>query len=307
MIFLAPFLFNLTGLIDTYLVKRFGQEEQEGNLHHSIGTLTIFAAIIWAVSILVFLPRIWNDFVASFHNSAMVRLLLAGIVSSGGGIAYFYALQQEKIENIIPFYQTIPLWSMILGAMFLGESVSTMQTVIICGIIVLTMLFGFDTAKQTRNTTALLLILLSAILYALRSILFKYGGNQEDNFLVAVAREHIGTIIIWLYYRLQPKIRRSTISYINHSGWKFASLNITNEILYILAIIILNFASLSQYVVIVSLLSNGIQPLLGFAMSYGAHRLLPGIYERHYSQKTLIFKIVITLIILCLLWVFFSL
>ena len=64
---------------------------------------------------------------------------------------------------------------------------------------------------------------------------------------------------------------------------------------------IINYLTLSHPVAIINTLTSGIQPIIGFIMVFIAHKFLPKIYERTYTTKIIIYKIILCIVSLLLL------
>lgn len=69
---------------------------------------------------------------------------------------------------------------------------------------------------------------------------------------------------------------------------------------------IVNFLSLRYPVAIVSTLSNGLQPILWFIMTYLASRSLPSLFDRSYTKQDMVLKMFLCVIACILLGWFFS-
>ena len=303
----ASILFNMTGLIDTYLIKRFDHEEQSGVLDNSIGTLMIFASIASLGVVLGLTWRKRDEIILIPYSWHSAILLCTGILYGIAALPYFYALQKETIDNLLPFLALIPLRTTAFASMILGEYLSPLQIMIIVVVSLLTMVFGFNFEKRKRNYSAIGLMILCAALYALRSVLFKWWAGEDMDFWVAVVIEHLGVVLVWIRYILQRQTRITTRQYMTQSWWKFISANIANEGFYIVGIIILNILAMHHPVAMIGLVNNGSQPLLWFAMTYLAYRIFPQYYERPYTQRVVMYKTLLMIVIIILLYRFFSL
>lgn len=289
---LAPFLFNLTGLIDTFLIKLFGKEEDSGDLHDGIGSLMIIWSLVAGIIALVLLPFVFGEAFVIWWK-ALCFLLLGGIAYGLAAWPYFKALQIEQIENITPVYQIIPLITYLLGVVFLKEIISPWILLAIIGVILVTALFYVDFSNFRFNKKAFFLCSLSAALYAISYVFFKVGGLSEWNFVVALFWEHVGVLLVGIYFFLSKKTRQSTITFFKESGRKFSFLNLLNELIFISGVMVFNYLSFSHYVVYVGIISNGIQPIIAFPMKYIAHRIKPERYDRKYTKKQLLTKVVL--------------
>jgi uncharacterized membrane protein len=300
---IPPILFNLTGLVDMFLTKKFQNEVNDWVLHDSIWTLMI---IWWTIALLVslvLLPFIRQDLSLSYSSLILVISWVAYWLAA---YPYFQSLYHEKLENVIPLLQTIPVFAYILGGLILSEHISSTKIILMFLIVAITIIFSWDFKAKKMNLKGLIMILASAWLYAISFILFKAWWWEGLNIRTAFFREHLGVALVCLLRAIPRKTRETSILYFRWAGMKFAWLNIANELFYIVGVMILNFLFLLYPVAIVNTISNWVQPLLGFWMIWAAYKLYPKIFEREYSTKELSFKIIICIVVFILLFFFFQ-
>ncbi len=305
LLIIAPILFNLTWLIDTYLTSRFGKEQKEWTLESSTWTLMI---IWWIIALLVSIITwifLWND-VFSISKSAIFMLLISWLLYGFAARPYFEALKIEKIENIIPFLQTIPIFTYIIANIALGENLSLPSIVLMCIIVLITWLFGRDIKTWKINFLGLTLILGCSLLYSSSFVLFKLWWWETLNIWTAYFREHIWVAFSYLLFLLSHRTRKTTLSYFSNNWIWFSVLNIWNELFYIVWVLIVNYLSLHYNIAFINTISNGLQPLLWFLMVFLAYKILPKIYEWDYSQKELKWKIILCIISFVLLFWFYK-
>lgn len=290
--FFPPFLFNLTWLIDTFLIKLFGKEEDSGDLHDGIGSLMIIGSLVAGSIALVLLPFVFSEAFVIWWK-ALCFLLLGWIAYGLAAWPYFKALQIEQIENITPVYQIIPLITYLLGVIFLKEIISPWILLAIIGVILVTSLFYVDFLNFRFNKKAFFLCALSAGFYAVSYVFFKVGGLSEWSFMVALFWEHIWVLLVGIYFFLSKRTRNSTIAFFRESGRKFSFLNLFNELIFIAGVAINNYLGFSHYVVYVGIISSGIQPILAFPMKYIANLIKPERYDRKYTKTQLLTKVIL--------------
>lgn len=294
---IPPILFNLTWLIDTFLVSKFGEEKGNGNLESGIGTLMIIGSTIaWLVALGLF-PFVYQE-IFRIDRQPLLYLLAGGIAYGVAAFPYFKALENEQIENILPMYQTIPLFAYIMGILLLWETIPLRQVAIIIWIILITWLFYLDFKHFTFNKRAVFMCLISVILYASSFVLFKKWWLAENNLWVSFFWEHIWVLLTGIRFFSKSSIRKTTIKYFKQAWRKFSILNIFNEMFFISGIILQNYISLHYLIVYMSVITNGGQVLLWFWMKYIAHRLNPKRYQRNYTKKSLMIKIWLAVIVL---------
>ncbi len=306
LILLAPILFNATGLIDTFLTTKFKNHESDGLLADGTATLMIIGGIV-ALFVSVLIIPFYYDVLFSIDTRNIVYLLICGLVYGFAAFPYFKALHMERIENIIPILQTIPLFTYIWAYLVLWESLGLTQVLIIIAIVITTILFGRDYHSKTMNRSGVLLTIWSSLLFAISYIFFKLGGGESLHIQTSFFREHLWVAIACLLFGLKSRVFSTTWTYFRANGWKFSILNLANEFFYIIGIMILNFLSLTYPVAVVSVFGNGVQPLLWFFMVFLAHKIYPELFEWSYSKEDLSLKIWLCIIACGLLAWFFHL
>ena len=98
-------------------------------------------------------------------------LILSGICTSLAGIPYYKALEIDDSTNLGIFIQVAPVLYLVLGWLFLGESISLLQMVAFIVIMVAPVLIVLTTRKRSRK------IKLRAIFYAFLYVLISVSSN----------------------------------------------------------------------------------------------------------------------------------
>lgn len=114
--FLSPLLWAISNHIDKYILSRYLKKANSG-------VLAIFAGLVgflFSLGVLIFSPE--NILGINFLNGIII--ILNGALLIIAFIPYYYALNNEDASSIAPFYQTIPIFSFILGFFILKESIS---------------------------------------------------------------------------------------------------------------------------------------------------------------------------------------
>lgn len=305
LLLLAPFVFNLSGLIDTYLTQLFWKDQLDGWLHSSTWTLMIIWWIV-ALIFLVFVGLFRYNYIFVIRWSALFHLVLSGMMFWLASFPYFESLKIDKIENIFPILQTIPLFTYLIANIVLGESMSLISIVIMILVVLVTGLFSRNISTGRLHIRSLLLVLLSSILYAISYVFFKIWWWEEVHLRVSYFWEHIWIALFCLLFLLSHKIRISTVRYFKNNGIWFSWLNIGNELLFIVGIIIVNYLSLQYPIAFVNTIVNWLQPLLWFIMVYIAYKIFPSIFEWEYSSKELSWKISLCVVSFVLISIFYS-
>lgn len=302
---LAPFVFNLSGLIDTYLTQLFWKYQTTGTIHSSTGTLMI----IWWVVALFFaswVSIIWYNDIITIPWKMMMYLLLSGIAFWIASFPYFEALKIDKIENIFPILQTTPVFVYVIANIVLWETLSPMSLLLMLLIVLITGMFSRNITTRKIHIRSLLLVLFSSIIYASSYVLFKLWWWEDVSIWVSYFWQHVWIAFFCLLFLLSHRIRNSTVSYFKNSTVWFSLLNIANELFFIIGILIVNYFNLLYPIAFVSTLTNWLQPLLWFIMVYIAYKIFPLIFEREYTKKELAWKIILCIVSFVLIYLFYN-
>lgn len=98
-------------------------------------------------------------------------LILSGICTSLAGIPYYKALEIDDSTNLGIFIQVAPVLYLVLGWMFLGESISPLQLTAFVVIMLAPLLIILTTRKRSRK------IKMRAVFYAFLYVLISVGSN----------------------------------------------------------------------------------------------------------------------------------
>lgn len=280
---LAPALWSVTNYIDKYLISKYFSSAGPG-------ALLIFSSLI---GFLVF-PIIFiiHPDVFAIQKSHALLIALNGVLFLAYLFPYLYALQKDDASNVVPLFQTAPIFSYILGYAFLGESLSQTEmlaaSVLLAGAVILSL--EFSARKIRFKTNVLGLMLLSSFLFALNSLIFKFVA-VNSNFWITYFWGYVGWSIAGvLLFGFFKKYRLEFLSVFRKSRKSVVSLNILNEIISIVAGMCFNFATLLAPLALVTAV-NGFQPF--FILLYGIILTVffPKVVKEDISRKTLIHKL----------------
>lgn len=304
LVIIAPLLFATTGVIDTYFSRILTQKQKEGILSNSIATRLIIGGIV-SLLFTVVLFCIFRMEVFSVSLASVGSLMLSGIFRGLASIPYFQALKGNRIENITPFFQIIPLFTYVLANIVLGERLSPLSILLMVAIVIISGLFMWDFKAKKINRKGILLMLSSSLLYSCFYVGFKFWGEVVEQTRVAYFWQYVAISITLLLPLFNKHIRTSSFQYLKKVWLKLGALNIGNEGLSTMANLIVNFVSLFYSVAIVATISNGFQPIFSFILVFIASKFLPRIYTRNYRKKELAGKLVLCMISFFLLFIFY--
>lgn len=282
---LPPIFWSLTNHIDKYLISKYFKTG-------AIGAVTLFSAsiaILLLPIIILIEPSVLENFKAS-------NLLIAanGTLYLLATLPYFYALKKDDASLTVPLFQMIPVFSFILGYLFLKETLNYTQIIgsIIIMISSIFISLNISDIKQMKMKWDIFgLMTLSSILYALNFIFFKHFTIETD-FWTTSFWEYIGFAFLGLFILVFVKsFRKGFVNVIKVNKLQVLSINGLNEIINIIAKVAFNYASILTPVTMVWII-NGLQPVFVFFFGIFLTLLFPKISQEDISKKTLIQRIV---------------
>ena len=277
---IPPFLFALSNRIDKYLL--------EGFFRGQTGALILFSSFI---SILT-LPIIYliQPSVVSIPIFYAMVMILVGILYVVYLFPYFAALKLEEASKVVPIFQSIPLFGVILGFFILGDTLSFNQ--IIAGILIIAAAFGLsldiNLKKIVFKKKVLLFMLFASFLIALSYVLLKLVAINTD-FFTALFWEQVGCLIIGLVLLLKKNYRKEFVAVFKINSGKIIGLNIFNEIINIMAHFIFAYASLLVPVGLVWIV-NSSQPFFILLLGVTITLFFPWLGKESISKKSLLQK-----------------
>lgn len=288
---LPPALWAATNHIDKYLMERYFKNS-------TMGSLALFSSLIGVIMLPVVLIVHPNVFGISLID-AMV-LMLSGGIYIVATLLYLYALQDDEASIVVPLFQTIPVFSYILGRVFLGEQLQQLQIwgglIILVGSVLLTLEIDLKSKIRFKKST-FILMLLSSLAYAINLFIFKFVSIEGD-FWQTSFWEYTGFSLVALSLIIfASKWRKEFFGIFKANTATIVSVNILNEVLSMAGKLLFNFASLLAPLALVSLV-NGFQPAFVFLIGVVLTFLFPHIAKESLAKKDLIQKIVSIAIIL---------
>lgn len=280
---IGPVLYAFANHTDKYLISKYVRGG-------AVGSLIIFSALFAVVAMPVVL-FIHPD-VAEISFFRGIVLAVNGTLSVIAILCYFYALHKDEVSNVVPFYQTIPVFGFILGYVILGETISVTQGVASLLIIAGALILSLELEEKVGFKKKVAVLMLSAsILYAINSVVFK-SVAIGTGYWTSLFWSMVGQVLIGLLFLLfVKKYRHQFVMMMRENGAAALGLNSLSEILFTIAEAATAFATLLAPVALV-LLVNSFQPFFVFTIGIVLTLLFPHISQesllrKHLAQKTL--------------------
>lgn len=280
---LAPFLYALTNHIDKLLLEKYFKEG-------GVGTLMLFSSLLSALA----LPFLYlaDPMALSVSFLHIFVLALVGIINILVLWFYFLALRDAEASVVIVFYQLVPVFGLVLAYIILGEVITQMQSIAMVVILFGTTIISFEIDESQKfkfRKKTVIYMMLASFFWALGSVVFK-AVAIEENVWRSLFWEHLMLTIIGLFLFVFVKSYRANfLIAIKHNSKAILTLNLANELLFMLGNLIFSFSYLLAPVSLI-LLMNSFQPIFVLIIGVLLTVLLPkATFERiqivHIWQK----------------------
>lgn len=287
---LPPLLWAITNHTDKFMLTRYLKDKGGASLM----ILTSFSAGL----ILPFIAIFGHQLIPMPLLHILI-LLFAGSIIVINYICYIFAMAGEEASIVIPLYQSIPVFSYILGYVFLGEKLNAVQIlaglIIIFGSILITI--DLNASKFKIKQKPLWLMFSASFLAALTGLLFKYVALKESywgsQFWLYLGMV-LGALIV---LALVKTWRQELVEILSKDRAAIIGLNIFNETLNVGAGLIYSYATLIAPLALVAVLSNGFQPVFVLIIAIILSLLIPKLGKEELSRKQLAQKIISIIII----------
>lgn len=281
---LANLPWSVGNFIDKLLSERFVHGEGRALV------LTLYTSLLS----LVIVPLIWlfNRQVFDVFAGNAAIFVLAGVVEMLAVIFYLKALLKDDTSTVVPFFQLVPFFSLLLGYVFLGEVLTGNQMLAGLGIVLGGTILSLEISEEKRlklKGSLVVLMIVSSFGYALFDALFKYGALRED-FWTGVFWQHVGIVLVgaWIFV-FRSDCGRGFIHNVTHRGPAVFALNMVNEALYIAGMMLFAYAILLAPIALVAT-TNAYHPVYVFVLGIILTAFFPKFIKEKMSLGHLIHK-----------------
>lgn len=281
----ASFLWSVTNHIDKFMIT--GIEESK----NSIKILLVFSTFIAGI-VLTPIWLILSHFTVSISFISLISVLIAALIYVIATVFYFKAIEKNDASLVVVMFQMIPVFSYILALILFKENLTIRQIVgsiiIILSAIIIS--FDFNEKNNRKKFKALLLMILSSLCYSIYFILFDIGIRNSTYYSCAFWYQ-IGFLIMGIVLLLLRSFRIPFVNAIKKNGKRYLILNTTNEVINLIANLLVNYANLLIPIALVNVLS-GFQGAFAFILGIIGTLLLPKYIKEDLSKRVVIQKIV---------------
>lgn len=287
---IPPFLYAITNHIDKALLSHYFKDD-------GVGTLVIFSALLSIVVVPVaFLAG--GESIFSISNESIIALLLLSIPAVVLIWSYLMALSKDDSTNVIIFYQLVPVMSLVLGYIILGEVISNREMwamfIIILGTSIASFEINAGGLSFKRNTV--FFMLLACFCWAIQAVVFKKFAIDENSVWIPLFWENLGIIFIGvlLFIFLKGERKKLIQKFKAHSA-SIMALNITNEVVYLTGNVVAAFALMMAPVALI-LLTETFQAIFVFLIGLFLTIFFPKIYQEKLGKEVVIMKVLAIII-----------
>ncbi len=131
----------------------------------------------------------------------------AGVLRIFAFLPYAEALSREEVSRLVPVWNLIPVFTIVMAFFFLGENLTVNFVMSFILILVGSVLLTMRSKKNLfRPNKAFLLMVLSSLVYAAQGIVLKFAYS-ELNFVHGLIWMSIGTLVTTMFLLSRKKFR----------------------------------------------------------------------------------------------------
>ncbi|MFZ2252716.1 MAG: EamA family transporter [Minisyncoccia bacterium] len=276
----GPLLYSFTNHIDRVLLQKYFKEG-------GVGTLIIVSALLSILAVPLFY---WVDPAVLDVDRKSVMIL--------GGLAlldvillwsYLLAMKDDEPSIVIVFYQLVPVLGLVFGYFILDEVISRMQGIAMAVVLLGTSIVSFEIDGENNikpRWKTVLFMSIACVCWALELVIFK-AVALEENVVRSLFWKHVALVLVGgLIFALVPMYRKSFMKAIRSNSGAIMSLNVLNEVLYMVGTMAVAFAAMRAQVGLV-LLTETYQAIFVFAIAIVLTKYYPTLSEENIESKHL--------------------
>lgn len=167
-------------------------------------------------------------------------MVLSGIIGIIASIPYFHAMSKGEASRIIPLFNLVPIFSLLLAFFFLGQGLSNLELVAFVPIVIGGFLISMERTKgMFRLNAGFWLVIFSAFLYAVSFVVIQHTLQVANYYTVQVfvaLGYFAGGMLVIPYSLLLRKVKAHEFHY-NIIG---VGLQGVNQTMYLISRLLLN-------------------------------------------------------------------
>lgn len=195
----APmFLYGVSNFVDKFLIKK--------KIKEPLAMVTLSGLVTGLLGITIGLVSGFK-----FLGLSQTTLILsAGLFLIFYLIPYFKALKLDDVSRVVPLFQFIPVFTLILSTIFLKETLSFTQTIGLILVVLAGLILSAEKieGKFFRPRKAMWLMILSSFMYSCVLILFRFVV-REAGYWTTLSWQYMGIGLGAIFLLFLDRIRRS--------------------------------------------------------------------------------------------------
>ncbi len=285
----APFIWGITNYIDKFMITEIDENED------TIKILVIFSTLIAGIVLTPFWLLL-SHFSVGISTISLISAFSAALIYILATVFYFKAISENDTSIVVMMFQLIPVFSYLLALIFFKENLTIRQIIgsiiIILSAIIIS--FDFNERNNKKKFKALMLMTLSSLCFAIYFILFDVA-IRNSAYKACAFWFQIGFLIIGLVLLCLKSYRVPFIKVTKKSGKRYFMLNTLNEILNLIANLLVNYANLVLPIALVNVL-NGFQGTFVFILGVIGTIFIPKYIKEDLNRKVVIQKVLCILL-----------
>ena len=280
----AAFLWAITNHIDKYMIT--GINNNKNNLK----VLLIFSTLVAGIVLIPFW-LIFSNFMVSISSISLISVLIASFIYIIATVLYYKALEKNDTSIVVVMLQMIPVFSYLLALILFKENLTINQIIGSIIIIFSAIMISFDfNEKNNKNRfKALVLMILASLFYAIYFILFDVAIRNSSYYSCAFWYQ-IGFLFMGVLLLCIKSFREPFVKAIKKNGKSYLLLNTTNEVINLIANLLVNYANLIIPIALVNVL-NGFEGAFAFILGIIGTYLIPKYIKEDLSKKVIIQRV----------------
>ncbi len=277
---LAPFMWGLTNHLDKFIIDRRVNGMANYIFFSSFGT------VILLILVLIFKG------LSPLPAFSIVLAMCLGIASNIGLLFYAKAMQKDDASTVVPLFQFIPVFVLIMGFVFLGEFLSNK---VLLGF-VLVFFGGWLVSIEAKLNKVFKLrrgfwfMILSSIFYSIGFVIAR-SLFSKFSFFEVYPYDLFGFLIPSILLLLHPKSRVKIFSALKSAKKSTFALFLTNDLIDITGNIFFRLAVSLAPAALVSVVL-GVQPFFVLGVGLFLTLFFPKIIKESISKPILIKKLI---------------
>lgn len=292
LVIIATVFDSIRIFIDNYTSDVYFKENGAVSQKLFYGYAYILIAII--ISIITGFDFIFSNFLA------ISLIFLSGILSSISGIPYYKALEIDDSTNIGIFIQLAPILYLILGWLFLGETISITQFISFFIILSAPLLIILTSRKRSRKTKlrAIILAFLYIFIAVSANLIFVKANTESLNFVNEIAILFLGKGVANLFIIYScPKWHKRFKTVLKSSKKKVLAPLISNTLIGVVKDFAYRGALVAApAVALASAASDSTEPIVIFFMGLVLTLIWPKFGREKLNKKSVLVHLVATIL-----------